>query len=341
MRQITDLKPNECIAIRSEKEARKISKLTGSELPITKNDYVYLQTGVWYATQQIMFNYEVLEASEFLPKNLKQRITNLEVLVSKMQNKPLVNSERDAFETKMADEILKNRKIEVYTPDLDLKPIIDADKHLRTVNNSSQGEEFKSGWRKNKFGALAFFDNDKVPLYGIVNLEWCSKIIGSYVEYPYPALNEEVSDALIAYAKRLYPAGTKFKPISGIISSFTIYDETNFKFLPAFNEIVIDGAIYHTLFSNGQWAEVLSKPKAEPEIDWSKPCLVEYRSREDSYIVLIDSLYESIHSNPNYFAGIVVRSLSRNINERFSEYSKFKKSDFKLYTGEITLKNPT
>lgn len=80
MRKIESLQPNECIHIRNEKEAKRISKMLG--LRCLAGGYVFEQGHVWVAELKHRNNQpqKILPASDFLPKKkskykrLKRRV---------------------------------------------------------------------------------------------------------------------------------------------------------------------------------------------------------------------------------------------------------------------------
>lgn len=137
MRKITDLKPNECIHIRTEKEAKKIKKLTGLEL-LKKGKYVVTSKGKFWWSSDIPPEKEILPASDFIKKsNTKKRLEKLEKTV-----------EEGFKEIFKAIGVENQKEFDAKWNYLHEKPFVLPEKWCIVVNN--ENKEMLSNWTGKK-----------------------------------------------------------------------------------------------------------------------------------------------------------------------------------------------
>lgn len=243
MRKIEDLKENECIEIRTKKEARLISKklrkrgIIGclSKSKATEESILPYHPNYLHFVDKLFSNSDsplekIYRASDFMKKNsLKYRIKSLEVKVDTLVAKECVVTEPD---------VVKNHKLKV-------------------------GRWYKLKDRYYNF--LMCYSGNGLG-YGFNSfMEWGDNYIMDLKWNWQPATNEEVESALIEESKK---RGFK-KGVKWINTRFTVKEEYS-----NIGDLVydpIDDLVYldnNTIFYNGKWATIIDQPK---EIDWSKP----------------------------------------------------------------------
>jgi len=234
-RKIKSLKENECILIRTKREAKAIRKLADRKMHASYFVGKYLQGKGDSISFLSTPNETVLPASDFIKTRLKDRVKAISKQLDTITiaGKPFACT---LIKTKYYLESLQVVDAEEVKPGLEV------------------------GWRKTEHGCLYYFtgeyNTDNHPLgYGFgVSGKWHDFHNTDGWEKGEPATHEEVSATLIeeAISRKLISDGHG-----------CVYEEFG-------NVLYVNVADFgkHVLFERGIWAEIVEQPK---EIDWSVP----------------------------------------------------------------------
>lgn len=162
------------------------------------------------------------------------------------------------------------------------------------------------------------------------------------IDYFAPATESEVFEALKAEAeKRGFKEGAVFTDkdtrihVKVLDSSTWFYSKkTNMLHvtIPEYQWLLNNNVSNPIIFNNGKWATIISQPEA---IDFSKAG--QLVANEDGIVVMITGNGITLGTdNPQLFSGVCVNYLSKPIGSFSTQWIK---DAFKLYEGELTLKN--
>lgn len=314
MKKLKDLKENECIKVNTLKEAEYFIKKCGFKqvLPhqILYKYILYIRkTGgfCWYDKAE---NFNVYLASEFIKpkKSTKKIIKEL---------------------TKRVDALEK-----IVVPDILTASVVQAVHNADVVMKASQPKaelEIGKWYKLSGEGNEALLHLLKYPnkAYGFDNLGiWRNESdVWGFHQYDFiQATHKEVEEALINEAKnRGFKDGVVFKRLGNGKEAFCdgeIYWHDNYG-CPA----LFYGGI--AIMQNGKWAEIISQPEQEEEIDWSVKGKL-YQSHGGIVVMSTGEHEDSL------FVGVTLKDTSEYGLYRSAQWLK---SLFKPFKGYICLKN--